>query len=48
VVEGFGVEDHMHLHLVPINAGCELDTKHQKVFSDEQMDAVMEGIRSYI
>lgn len=43
-VEGFGV-DHVHLHLVPVNSGNELDPNRAKKMPDEELEQIAEKIK---
>lgn len=45
-VEGFGV-DHVHLHLVPINKGNELDPNRAKQATSEELGKMLLMIKSY-
>lgn len=47
VVEGFGVP-HLHLHLVPINHGGELDPSKQSQVSTESLQQMADKIRKLI
>jgi histidine triad (HIT) family protein len=47
VVEGFGV-DHVHLHLVPINKGRELDPNRARRATDQELDEMSGLIKSKI
>jgi histidine triad (HIT) family protein len=44
MVEGFGVP-HVHVHLVPINHGGEIDFKRAKPMSSEELNKIAEKIR---
>ena len=49
-VEGFGVP-HVHIHLVPINSGNELNPERAKPATDKELDLMQEeiyGIRTKI
>ncbi len=45
IVEGFGVP-HVHIHLVPINHGHELDSSRAKPATKEELDEVLKIINS--
>ncbi len=47
IVEGFGVE-HVHIHLVPINAINELDHSHAYNASKEELESMSENIKNAI
>ena len=47
VVEGFGVP-HLHVHLVPINGGNELDPTRAKTATAEDLAAIAVSIRNEI
>jgi histidine triad (HIT) family protein len=42
-VEGFGVP-HIHIHLVPVNSGNELNPERAKSTSDEELKSIKEKI----
>lgn len=46
-VEGFAVA-HAHVHLVPLNAGNELDPHRAKEASYEELDAMAKKIKSFL
>lgn len=46
-IEGFTVP-HVHLHLVPVNSGSELDPNKAKNISDEEADSLQQLIRNFI
>lgn len=46
-VEGFGV-DHVHLHLVPVNSGNELDPNRAKKIPDEELKQIVDKIRQLL
>lgn len=41
-VEGFGVKDHAHVHLIPINSSADLDTSMAPEASDEELKQMAE------
>ncbi len=47
VVEGFGVP-HVHLHLIPLNSGNEIDPRRAKNATDEELQEVAEKIKKEI
>ncbi len=47
VVEGFGVE-HVHIHLIPINAIYELDHRRAYNTSKEELEEMAENIKNAI
>jgi histidine triad (HIT) family protein len=47
VVEGFGVE-HVHIHLIPINAIYELDHRRAYNASKEDLEEMAENIKNAI
>lgn len=47
VVEGFGVE-HVHIHLIPINAIYELDHRRAYNASKEELEEMAENIKNAI
>ncbi len=47
-VEGFGVPDHVHLHLIPLNEIGDLDPAKAHTESAENMEMVAEKIRNFI
>jgi histidine triad (HIT) family protein len=47
VVEGFLIP-HVHIHLIPINAGNELHTQKQKRVGSEELERIAEKIRNQI
>ena len=44
-IEGFGV-DHVHLHLIPINHGNEMDPNLAHPATEEELGEVLESIQS--
>lgn len=48
VIEGLGVPDHAHIHLIPINHVAELDSTHKVAVSDEERQILAEKIKSAI
>lgn len=48
VVEGLGVPDHAHLHLIPINNVGELDSLHKASMSPEELELMAQKIREAI
>lgn len=38
VVEGFGVQDHAHIHLIPINAGGQLELDDGSEMTDDELN----------
>jgi histidine triad (HIT) family protein len=47
VIEGFGV-DHLHLHLIPINAPGELDSHRARPADPDELKAIAEKIKLYL
>jgi histidine triad (HIT) family protein len=47
-VEGFGVPDHVHLHLIPLMGLGDLDPSKAHTETPENMAAMAEKIRNYI
>jgi|SRR6185503_2900663 len=47
IIEGFGV-DHLHLHLVPVNSGGELDPNRAKKTPDEELKKIADSIRQQL
>lgn len=47
-VEGFGVPDHVHLHLIPLNEIGDLDPAKAHTESAENMEMVAGRIRANI
>lgn len=45
VIEGFGI-DHVHLHMIPINHGNEIDPNRAKPANNEELSVMAEKIRS--
>ncbi len=45
VIEGLGIEDHAHVHLIPINNVGELDSLHKIKMSSEEMAEMAEKIK---
>jgi len=45
VVEGLGIEDHVHVHLIPINEPADMDSTHKVALSDEEMKIMAEKIK---
>jgi histidine triad (HIT) family protein len=43
VVEGFGV-NHLHIHLIPVHGGGDLDPNKQKRASDEELQRVKDAL----
>ncbi len=48
VIEGLGVPDHVHVHLIPINEVGELDSSHKVSVTKEENQALAEKIKSAI
>jgi histidine triad (HIT) family protein len=44
VIEGFGV-DHVHLHLIPINKGYDLNPHDAKLASKEELEKTFQKIK---
>lgn len=48
LVEGFGVTDHAHLHLIPLMASGDMSTTSAHTEAPENMTLIAEKIRSYL
>lgn len=46
VIEGLGVEDHAHVHLIPINDFGDLDSTHKVQLSDEEKKILNEQLKT--
>lgn len=48
IIEGMGVPDHAHLHLVPLFQAGDLDSRNAHTESPENMELITEKIRSFL
>lgn len=48
IVEGMGVPDHAHLHLVPLFQAGDLDSRNAHTESSENMASIAEKIQSFL
>jgi diadenosine tetraphosphate (Ap4A) HIT family hydrolase len=48
MVEGFGVPDHVHLHLIPLYGIGDMDPAKAHTEDDEAMRMIAEKIQSYL
>lgn len=48
IIEGMGVPDHFHLHLVPIFQIGDLDPKKAHTETPENMETIAEKIRTFL